>query len=129
MLFRSLAHRVREPEDIDDPALDTACLHGALHGLTTINFLSASAGLVWKPIARLARQASKRLRVLDIATGAGDVPRGLWRRAQRAGLPLEIHGIDISERAIEFARQRAAACGAAHLQPAGCPGGAAAGGF
>lgn len=111
--FHSLAHRIREPEDIDDPALDTAGLHGALHGLTTINLLSASAGLVWKPIARLARQSGGRqLRVLDIATGAGDVPRALWKKAARAGFSLEIHGIDISARAIEFARERAAACGA-----------------
>jgi len=48
-----------------------------------------------------------RLRVLDIATGAGDVPCVLWRKAERTGLKLEIHGIDFSPRSIEFARQRA----------------------
>ena len=52
----SLAQRVREPEDIDDPQLDVALLQGALGGLTTINLLSASARMVWGPIRKLARR-------------------------------------------------------------------------
>ena len=40
----NLRQRVMEPEDIDDPALEKEQLFGALRGLTTINFLSASAG-------------------------------------------------------------------------------------
>ncbi|HMC11182.1 MAG TPA: methyltransferase domain-containing protein, partial [Pirellulaceae bacterium] len=40
-------------------------------------------------------------------TGAGDVPRALWRRAKRAGIELEIHGIDFSPRSVEFATERA----------------------
>ncbi len=109
----SLLHRVREPEDIDDPALETEALFGALRGLETINFLSAIAGALWKPIRRLSqRTGKKKLRVLDIATGAGDVPLALSRKAARSGIELELHGIDISERALEFARQRCAAANA-----------------
>jgi 2-polyprenyl-3-methyl-5-hydroxy-6-metoxy-1,4-benzoquinol methylase len=103
-----LDHRVLEPEDMDDPALATERLHGALTGLSRLNFVSNSARIVWRPIARLARELkANRLRVLDIATGAGDVPLALWRRARRDGLSLDIHGIDFSLRSIEFARQRA----------------------
>src|SRR5882724_2317561 len=103
-----LDHRVLEPEDMDDPAIATERLHGALTGLTRINFVSDSPRIVWWPIARLARDlAVDRLRVLDIATGAGDVPRALWRRANQAGLSLEIQGIDFSQRSIDFARQQA----------------------
>jgi len=58
----------------------------------------------------LARQLGRQqLRVLDVATGAGDVPVRLWRMARRAGLHLEIHGVDVSPRAVEFAAGRAAA--------------------
>jgi 2-polyprenyl-3-methyl-5-hydroxy-6-metoxy-1,4-benzoquinol methylase len=104
----SLAQRQLEPEEMDDPAIATERLHGALTGLTRINFVSDSARIVWSPIARLARTLNvDRLRVLDIATGAGDVPRALWRKARRAGLNLEIRGIDFSPRSIEFAEQRA----------------------
>jgi 2-polyprenyl-3-methyl-5-hydroxy-6-metoxy-1,4-benzoquinol methylase len=108
-----LDRRVIESEDIDDPALDRDRLHGALGGLTTINALSRSAEILWPPIRRLARELkSDRLRVLDIATGAGDVPIRLWRKARRAGLALEIHGIDVSEPVLEYARRRAAKAGA-----------------
>jgi 2-polyprenyl-3-methyl-5-hydroxy-6-metoxy-1,4-benzoquinol methylase len=103
-----LDRRVIEPEDIDDPALDRDRLHGALGGLTTINALSRSAEILWPPIRRLAQELKQdRLRMLDIATGAGDVPIRLWRKARRAGLTLEIHGVDVSEPALDFARHKA----------------------
>ncbi len=108
----NLRRRILEPEDIDDPALDKEKLFGALHGLTRINFLSASAGSVWKPMARLARDLKlNRLRILDVATGGGDIPLALWRKGQAAGLQLEILGVDISERALEFAASKCATCG------------------
>jgi 2-polyprenyl-3-methyl-5-hydroxy-6-metoxy-1,4-benzoquinol methylase len=48
-----------------------------------------------------------RLRLLDIATGGGDIPIALWRRAQREGLELDILGLDVSERAVQYAAARA----------------------
>ena len=112
-LFRWLAERVCEPEVMDDPALDRQRHFAALHGLTRLNGLSASASIVWKPIAQLARQLKvNRLRVLDVATGAGDLPLRLWRKARRSNLQLDLHGVDISPQALEFARQRAEAEGA-----------------
>lgn len=108
----NLRRRILEPEDIDDPALEKEKLFGALQGLTRINFLSASAGSVWKPMARLARDLKlSRLRILDVATGGGDIPLALWRKGQAAGLELEILGVDISERALEFAASKCATCG------------------
>ena len=83
--FRGLATRVCEPEAMDDPALDRQRHFAALRGLAWLNGLSASASIVWKPIAQLARQRKvDRLRVLDIATGAGDLPIRLWHMARRA---------------------------------------------
>jgi 2-polyprenyl-3-methyl-5-hydroxy-6-metoxy-1,4-benzoquinol methylase len=104
-----LSQRKRETEEMDDPAIATERLHGALTGLRRLNFVSNSARIVWRPIRQLARELqTNRLRVLDIATGAGDVPIALWRRAQRAGLTVEILGIDFSLRSVEFAREQAA---------------------
>jgi 2-polyprenyl-3-methyl-5-hydroxy-6-metoxy-1,4-benzoquinol methylase len=103
-----LHDRVLEPEDMDDPALATDRLHGALTGLTRLNFASNSARIIWQPIRQFTRELqTDRLRILDIATGAGDVPIALWHRARRAGLQLDIHGIDFSQRSVEFARRRA----------------------
>jgi 2-polyprenyl-3-methyl-5-hydroxy-6-metoxy-1,4-benzoquinol methylase len=112
MAANDLRTRILEPEEIDDPELAQDQLYGALHGLTRINFLSASAASVWSPIRRLAKRLkTTHLRILDIATGAGDIPVALWRKGKRAGLKLEILGVDISERALDFARERGAVCG------------------
>ena len=85
----SLAQRQLEPEDMDDPALATERLHGALSGLTRLNFVSNSVRIVWRPIRSLAKGLkTDRLRVLDIATGAGDVPIALSKRAGRVSVAL-----------------------------------------
>src|SRR5512140_901727 len=100
--------RIREPEIMDDPALDSGRHEAALRGLSRLNYLSGSARTIWPPMAALAQQLGRRqLRVLDVATGAGDVPVRLWRMARRAGLHLEILGLDASPRAVEFAAGRA----------------------
>src|SRR4051812_1092457 len=105
----SLDERQREPEEMDDPTIATERLHGALTGLQRLNFVSNSARIVWRPIRQLARELKpNRLRVLDVATGAGDVPIALWKRAQRSRIGLDICGIDFSPRSVEFARQQAA---------------------
>jgi len=112
-LLQGVANRSLEPEVMDDPQLDQARHYQALRGLARINLLSASAGILWKPVARLARrQSGQPLRVLDIATGGGDIPIQLWRRSQKAGIPLEITGVDISPQALEFARTAADKAGA-----------------
>lgn len=96
------------PEIMDDPGLDPAEHEGALRGLRRINRFSRSASAVWKPIARACREANgKTLRVLDLACGGGDVALGIARKAQSAGLPIEIHGADLSEQAVEIARRTA----------------------
>ena len=69
-------------------------------------------GVVWPAIAAAARRAKRPLRVLDLATGSGDVPLGLWRRARRFGIVKDILGLDISPQAVEVARKRADSAGA-----------------
>ncbi len=50
-------------------------------------------------------------RVLDVATGAGDVPLALCALAARQGLNLQFTAIDISPHAIAYAKKRAGASG------------------
>jgi 2-polyprenyl-3-methyl-5-hydroxy-6-metoxy-1,4-benzoquinol methylase len=109
----SLSQRRRRPEVMDQPDLPAPRHDGALRGLARLNFWSGSARILWGPLKALARRVPGRpLRVLDLATGAGDLPVRLWRRARRSGLELAVEGCDVSPVAVEHARRRAARAGA-----------------
>jgi SAM-dependent methyltransferase len=109
-----LSRRRREPEIIDRPDLDESLHLEALRGLERINRWSGSARILWRPIRTLARRlAGVPLRLLDLATGAGDVPLALWRKAQRAGVALHVAGCDRSPRAVAHAQRRAGESSAA----------------
>jgi 2-polyprenyl-3-methyl-5-hydroxy-6-metoxy-1,4-benzoquinol methylase len=97
---------------MDQPGLDPGLHCQALRGLARINFWSHSAGMVWSPIAALARKVARPIRVLDLATGGGDVPIRLWQRARRAGLTLALEGCDVSPVAVTYATELARRRGA-----------------
>jgi len=108
-----LRERRRRPEVMDQPGLDRVRHVHALRGLERINRWSGSSRILWPPLRDLARESGRvPLRVLDVASGGGDIPVGLWRKARRAGLPLVIEGCDLSPLAVEYAGQRALAHGA-----------------
>jgi 2-polyprenyl-3-methyl-5-hydroxy-6-metoxy-1,4-benzoquinol methylase len=109
----SLRERHLQPEIMDRPDVDAGAHHQALDAIARINYISASSLILWPPIRNLCRERqragdSRPVRVLDIATGGGDVPARLWRRARRKGIPLEVGGCDFSPVAVEHARQTAA---------------------
>ena len=105
--------RHREPELMDEPGLDPARHSAALQGLARLNRWSGSAWALWQPLRMLARRvAPEPLRVLDVATGAGDVPIQLTRFAQRAGLRLVFDACDVSPHAIRYAESRASVAAA-----------------
>ena len=109
-----LSSRRRLPEIMDQPGLDPAEHAAALRALGRVNALSRAGSALWPAIARLARRCrDEPLRVLDVASGGGDVPISLARRAVRTGLPVRVEGCDISPRATAFARAEALAQGVA----------------
>src|SRR5260370_10609192 len=113
-IIRTVSERGLQPEIIDQADIDARRLRGALRGLERINWWSGAARILWGPIYQLARECpAPPLRILDVATGAGDVPIRLWRKARRAGRALEIAGCDRSEQAVAYARTRAEEHGAA----------------
>lgn len=96
---------------MDQPELGADEHEHALAGLRRLNIASGSARQIWREIAlRTAVQPGGRLRVLDIASGGGDVDLSLWRRARRRQIKLEILGLDASATAC---RTAAALCAGA----------------
>jgi 2-polyprenyl-3-methyl-5-hydroxy-6-metoxy-1,4-benzoquinol methylase len=108
----SLRERHLQPEIMDRPDVDPGAHHRALDAIARINVISASSLILWPPIRDLCRERqragnARSVRVLDIATGGGDVPVRTWRRARRKGLSLEVAGCDFSPVAVEHARATA----------------------
>ncbi len=111
MLLRwnaDLSARLREAEVMDQPGLDRTSHLRALKGLARLNWISRSAAIVWKPLAALMPDGRRPLRVLDLATGSGDVLVRVWQCARRRGRSVDLWGVDASPLAIETARERAA---------------------
>jgi 2-polyprenyl-3-methyl-5-hydroxy-6-metoxy-1,4-benzoquinol methylase len=103
-----LLPRRRQPEVMDQPDLPADRHAHALTGLARINFVSRSSAILFRPLAELHRRlGAARLRILDVASGGGDVPVRLWRRAAQAGLDWRIAGCDVSPVAVEHARAHA----------------------
>ncbi len=109
----ALQRRCCRPEIMDQPGLSPERHRHALRGLARINFWSGSARILWPGLRDLARElAPRRPRVLDLATGGGDVPVRLWRKARQAGVALALEACDVSPVAIEHARAGAERAGA-----------------
>ena len=94
------------PEIMDDPALPAADHLAALRGLARLNRASRASSAIWRALRPYA-DPDAPLRVLDIATGSGDVALGLARCAAGEGVRLELTGCDVSPRACEAANRRA----------------------
>jgi SAM-dependent methyltransferase len=109
----ALKNRHRQPEVMDQPGLSPEEHRRALAALGRVNFLSATAGSLYGPLARLHGElGARKLRILDVASGGGDVALRLWGRSRRAGLDWRIAGCDVSPVAVEYARERAQRAGA-----------------
>ncbi len=103
-----LRDRERQTELMDEPGLDPVRHIHALRALRRVNRISLASGRVWAEVARLYDELRRPVRVLDIACGGGDVLVDVARRARRAGVPVELHGCDVSSLALAEGRRRGA---------------------
>jgi len=113
MTAGSLVQRRLEPEAMDDPSVDPVLHRAALEKLAQFNFLAGSSGAIGRELLRLGGSRTAPLRVLDLATGAGDLPRRLMRRSDHKRLGWSIDGADVSRNAVEHAREGVASLPAA----------------
>src|SRR5690242_5040269 len=74
------------PELLDGPLDDRAALVGNLRDLALINRITGGAGLSVRAVDDL-RSLGHVGRVLDVGTGAADIPVALVRAARRSGRP------------------------------------------
>jgi len=104
------SQRMMTAERMDDPALDRAAHDVALRGLARINALTGSVAAVRDAIKSSNLHRAESLRVLDVASGAGDVAIELWRYGSGR---WHVEGCDVSPAAVAHARKQAQHRGAA----------------
>ncbi|HRI86985.1 MAG TPA: methyltransferase domain-containing protein [Candidatus Hydrogenedentes bacterium] len=99
-LFTSVRARKMEPELMDRPDLDSRMHAHALKGLARINLLSQTGRCIWRAIRSNCQWGDAPLRILDLASGGGDVAISLARYATRERMPVEVEGCDVSAQAV-----------------------------
>lgn len=105
----TLKERLVQPETMDGPDVAEGRHAQALRGLARINRITRSAHTLAQRIAAaFPEPRDEPIRVLDIATGGGDIALGLWRIARHWDQGLAIEGCDISPVAVQIAKENAA---------------------
>ncbi|MDI4645984.1 methyltransferase domain-containing protein [Cohnella hashimotonis] len=105
-MFKLLKTRAKAPELMDDLAQGGAELREALRHLRRLNRLFAASGRTLYGVVRLWEHAGrpKRLTVLDIGAGSGDVNAALLRWAEAHDVTIGITLVDRTEEACAEAR-------------------------
>ena len=104
-----IPERRRLPELLDLPP-DTYTreeLEGALTDLARVNHHFGNGRAVLKHLAAMhAETAYERFTVLDVATGAADIPVAIAAWGRQAGIRVGITAVDLDPVSIDFARKR-----------------------
>ena len=103
-----------EPEWMDAASADPDALRRSLAYIRRVNTLLGYHRATISHLDRFSRawEPSETIRVLDVATGSGDLPRAILRWAARRGLDVRVVGVDLHEQTLrEAAAQTPAAPG------------------
>ncbi len=99
-----LAERSRADEQMDQLDLPDAEYRAVLADLARVNHWTLAARPTLAFLSKIARPA-RRLRVLDVGFGHGDMLRRIGRWAQGRGVEAELVGIDCNPRSAAIARE------------------------
>lgn len=94
-----------EPEFMDRPQPVSGELEAVLDHLTSLNRFFGSHRLVRK-FLECWLNPDRSYRVLDLATGAADIPRMMVEWARPLGIKLKIDAVDANPSTLEIARRR-----------------------
>lgn len=102
-------------ELLDDPAADPATVVLSLRNIARANRWFGGAAAVRHGLERVLRGVPRGspLTLLDLGTGAGDLPRRAVRWARRRGYPLRPVGLELSRTAAAMARRAGVPCAVA----------------
>src|SRR2546423_13593940 len=93
-----------EPELMDRPQPVSAELESDLRNLRQLNRYFGSYRLVEHFLRRWLKPGTE-MRIVDLATGSGDIPRLIVDRARKINVKVTIDAVDQQEATIEIARR------------------------
>jgi 2-polyprenyl-3-methyl-5-hydroxy-6-metoxy-1,4-benzoquinol methylase len=93
-----------QPELMDRPQPVSAQLERALGNLRHLNRYFGSYALVLQFVRRWIKRGDE-MRIVDLATGSGDIPRLIVDHARKVGAKVEIDALDHQGATIEIARK------------------------
>jgi 2-polyprenyl-3-methyl-5-hydroxy-6-metoxy-1,4-benzoquinol methylase len=98
--------RLADASELLDGPLDERELAGNLRDLRRLNRGFGGAELSWRALLNVIRATTPGtgLRVLDVGTGAGDIPAELSRRARAAGRRVDFVATDVRPEIVSAAR-------------------------
>lgn len=108
--MRSLSRRDDRAELMDTVECAPAELADALRFLEATNRWFGGTATILRHLSRwsVGWPRDVRVRILDVGTGAADIPVGMARWAARRGLHVEVVGLDLVEATARHARARTA---------------------
>lgn len=100
--------RLADSSEFLDGPLDPRTLAGNLRDLERVNRFLGGAELSWRALSHLCRLSpgSDPLRLIDVGTGAADIPRALLRQASASKIGLRITATDVRAQIVDIARAR-----------------------
>ena len=99
--------RSSQKELMDDPESDRGLLYKTLKQFEQINrfFLSTQRLTRKIMLPTMLESPDRPLRILDVGCGGGDFALWLDHQLKKRGVPVEITGIDVDERIVEYAKK------------------------
>jgi ubiquinone/menaquinone biosynthesis C-methylase UbiE len=103
----SSPERRRQPEWMDDPAVDPAELRQSLAYLRRINSLLGYNRSIVRHLDRFSRRwpPGRPVHVVDVATGSGDLPRAILGWSGRRGFDVWVVGVDLHATSVRIAAE------------------------
>lgn len=107
-----LTQRVLTPEHMDAPDVGQDDLRDALRYLRRLNRLTGGVNSSLAAFRTLVRDlpADREIRVLDIGTGAADIPKAIVRWAEQAQRRVHVTAVDVKDAVLDEARQAVGDC-------------------
>lgn len=113
--------RSEDARELLDGPLEPDLLAGNLRDLSRVNRWLGGAALSWRALRTVLADlpTCDAVSLLDVGTGAADIPRELVRRAAGIGCRLEVEATDVRPEIVSAARELVAGVGAVNVSLVG----------